>query len=153
MSLVGQPAPTFTLKNTAKEDVSLSDFRGQKVVLAFYPAAFTGVCTKEMCAFRDALASFNDVNAAVFGISVDNPFTNGEFAAKNGITFPLLSDYSRKTVEAYGIPFANFAGLEGYTSANRAVFVLDENGNVTYEWIAPSLGTEPNYDEVKAAVS
>ncbi|MGB0640640.1 MAG: peroxiredoxin [Myxococcota bacterium] len=153
MSLMGQPAPTFTLKNTDREDVTLSDLRGQKVVLAFYPAAFTGVCEKEMCSFRDALSSFNDVNAAVFGISVDNPFTNGAFAAKNGINFPLLSDYSRETVKAYGIPFDNFAGLEGYTSANRAVFVIDENGNVAYEWIAPSLGTEPDYDEVKAAAS
>jgi peroxiredoxin len=153
MSLVGQPAPAFSLLNTNREAVNLNDLRGQKVVLAFYPAAFTGVCEKEMCTFQDALASFNDVNATVFGISVDNPFTNGAFATKNGINFPLLSDYSRKTVESYGIPFANFAGLEGYTSANRAVFVIDESGTVTYEWIAPNLGTEPDYEAVKAAVS
>jgi len=153
MSLVGQTAPDFTLLDTGREAVSLSSFRGSKVVLAFFPGAFTGVCTAEMCAFRDALSAFNDLGATVLGICVDSPFANGEFASKNALNFKILSDYSRSTVNAYGIPFENFAGMAGYVSSDRAVFVVDENGTVTYQWNAPNLGTEPNYDEVKAAVS
>ena len=153
MNLIGQTAPDFTLLDPAREAVSLSDFRGKKVVIAFFPGAFTGVCTQEMCAFRDNLTNFNDLGAVVLGICVDSPFANGEFTTKNELNFKILSDYSRSTTQAYGIPFDNFAGMEGYVSANRAVYVLDENGVVTYQWLAPNLGTEPNYDEVKAAVS
>jgi len=152
MSLIGQTAPDFSLLDTNREAISLSGFRGQNVVLAFFPGAFTGVCTKEMCAFRDALSSFNDINATVLGICVDSPFANGVFSSTNDLTFPILSDYSRSTVNAYGIPFENFAGMSGYTSSNRAVFVVDPNGTVIYEWLAPSLGTEPDYDAVKAAI-
>ena len=153
MSLVGQTAPDFTLLDTGREAVSLSSFRGSKVVLAFFPGAFTGVCTSEMCSFRDALRAFTALGATVLGICVDSPFANGEFVAKNDLNFKILSDYSRETVNAYGIPFDNFAGMAGYVSADRAVFVGDENGKVTYQWNAPNLGTEPDYDEVKAAVS
>ncbi len=153
MSLHGQNAPDFTLLDTGREAVSLSTFRGSKVVLAFFPGAFTGVCTQEMCTFRDSLASFNALGATVLGICVDSPFANGEFAKKNDLNFKILSDYTRSTAEAYGIPFDNFAGMDGYVAANRSVFVIDENGTVIYEWVAPNLGTEPNYDEVQAAVS
>jgi peroxiredoxin len=153
MSLIGQKAPDFTLLDTGLESTQLSTLQGKKVVLAFYPGAFTGVCEKEVCAFRDAMASFNDLNTTVLGISVDSPFSNGAFASKNSLNFKLLSDYTRSTVHAYGIPFENFAGMDGYVSANRAVFVIDETGTVTYEWIAPNLGTEPNYEEVQAAVA
>jgi len=153
MSLLGQTAPDFTLLDTGREAVTLSDLRGNKVVLAFFPGAFTGVCTQEMCTFRDTLSQFNDLGATVLGICVDSPFANGEFSSKNDLNFKILSDYSRSTTKAYGIPFDNFAGMAGYIAANRAVFVLDETGTVTYEWVAPNLGTEPNYDEVKAAAS
>ncbi len=153
MSLLGQAAPDFTLLDTGREAVSLSDLRGGKVVLAFFPAAFTGVCEKELCAFRDALSNFNDLGSTVLGISVDSPFSNAAFAAKNDLNFKVLSDYSRSAVSAYEIPVENFAGMDGYVAANRAVFVIDEQGQVAYEWVAPNLGTEPNYDEVKAAVA
>ena len=152
MSLLGQTAPDFTLLDTSKEATTLSDFRGKKVVLSFYPGAFTGVCTNQACGFRDAMAALNDLNATVLGISVDSPFSNGAFAEKNNLNFKLLSDYNRETVHAYGIPFENFAGMAGYVSSNRAVYVVDENGVVIYEWLAPNLGTEPNYDEVVAAI-
>jgi len=152
MSLVGQTAPDFTLFNTAKEAVTLSSLRGQKVVLSFYPAAFTGVCEAQTCSFRNSLADFNALNTTVLGISVDSPFANKAFAAKNEINYPLLSDFNRNTVNAYGIPFENFAGMEGYVSANRAVFVIDESGQVIYEWVAPNLGTEPDYAAVQAAL-
>lgn len=152
MNLIGQLAPDFTLFNTTKEAVTLSGLRGQKVVLAFFPAAFTGVCEKELCSFRDILGDMSAVGGTVLGISVDSPFANKAFAAKNEINFPLLSDYTRSTVNAYGIAFDNFAGMAGYVAANRAVFVVDEAGTLTYEWIAPNLGTEPDYSAVQAAL-
>jgi peroxiredoxin len=153
MSLVGTQAPAFTLPDTTKKPVDLASFHGKKVVLAFFPAAFTGVCTKEMCALRDSLAQFNDVGAAVLGISVDAPFSNAAFAKQNDVNFPILSDYERKATRAYGVALENFAGLPGYVAANRAVFVVDADGKVTYEWRAPTPGTEPDYDAVRAAVS
>ena len=90
---VGSKAPEFTLFDTDKKPRSLSEFRGKNVVLAFYPGAFTGVCTKELCAFRDAMSNFNNLNAQVVGISVDSPFANKAFATQNNLQFPLLSDY------------------------------------------------------------
>ncbi len=150
---VGQKAPNFTLPDTGRKQISLSDFTGKKVVVAFYPGAFTGVCEKELCTFRDSIAEFNTLNAQVLGISVDSPFSNKAFSDKNGLTFPLLSDYTRYVAGQYCGLINNFAGLVGLTASNRAVFVVDENGNVTYAWIAENPGTEPPYTDVKKALS
>ena len=152
MSLVGNTAPNFTLPNTSREAISLSNLRGRKVVVAFFPAAFTGVCEKELCTFRDSLASFNDLSAEILAISVDSPFSNGSFARKNDINFHVLSDYSRSTTQAYGVALDNFAGMAGYTAAQRSVFVIDSEGVVSWAWIAPNPGVEPNYGDVKNAV-
>jgi len=150
---VGQKAPASTLVDTDRKPVSLKDFAGKKTVLVFYPGAFTGVCTKEMCTFRDSLAQLNDMSAQVVGISVDAPAANKGFADVNKLTFPLLSDYERTAVNAYGIPQIDFAGLKNYTTAKRAVFVLDAEGTVKYAWVSDNPGVEPNYDEVKKAVA
>lgn len=153
MSLIGQNAPDFTLPNHKREPVRLSDLSAKgAVVLAFYPAAFTGVCEKELCTFRDAMAEFNGLDAVVLGISVDAPFANAAFAAKNGVEFSLLSDYKRDAVRAYGVAHDDFAGLAGYTAAKRSVFVV-KGGKVVYEWVAPNPGVEPDYAAVKAAVA
>ncbi len=149
---VGQKAPNFTLPDTGKKLTSLSDFAGKKVVLAFYPGAFTGVCEKEMCTLRDSMTEFNSLNAQVLGISVDSPFANKGFADKNGFTFPLLSDFTRYVSAQYCGLVSNFAGIAGLTAANRAVFVINEQGVVTYAWISENPGVEPPYDEVKNAV-
>jgi glutaredoxin-dependent peroxiredoxin len=153
MSLVGKSAPAFTLLDTARKPVSLSDYRGRKLVVAFYPAAFTGVCEKELCSFRDSLANLEALGAAVVGISVDAPFSNGAFATRNNLSFPLLSDYGREAVDAYGVRLPDFAGMKGYVAAQRSVFVVDAEGVVTWEWIAPNPGVEPDYDAVKAALA
>ena len=150
---VGTPAPEFSLVDTAREVKSLSDFKGRSTVLAFYPGAFTGVCEKELCTFRDSMAELNGLNANVVGISVDAPFSNGAFSERNALQFPLLSDYRREAVEAYGVALPDFAGMPGYTAAQRAVFILDAEGVVRYKWIAENPGIEPNYDEVKAELS
>lgn len=153
MPNVNEKAPDFTLLDTGRNAVSLKDYEGKKLVIAFFPAAFTGVCEKEMCTFRDSLSELNAVNAEVVAISVDAPFSNGAFAAKTGATFPLLSDYSRQTVKAYGVELPNFAGMDGYLAAQRSVFVVNEQGGITYKWVAENPGVEPNYDDVKAALA
>lgn len=152
MVQVGDNAPQFSALNQKREAVSLDKFSGKKVVLAFFPAAFTGVCEKELCTFRDAMAHFNDLNAEVLGVSVDAPFSNAAFAERNSLTFDVLSDYTRSMVKAYGVAHDDFAGMPGYTAAKRSVFVIDGEGKVTYAWVADNPGQEPNYDEVKASV-
>ncbi|MES2638974.1 MAG: redoxin domain-containing protein [Myxococcota bacterium] len=152
MSLVGAAAPEFSLLDNARQAVTLEGLRGSKVVLAFFPAAFTGVCEKELCTFRDSLAELNGLNAKVLGICVDAPFSNAAFATKNNLNFPILSDYTRATVNAYGVAHENFASMPGYTAAKRSVFIVDEKGQVTYEWVAPNPGVEPDYAAVKAAL-
>lgn len=150
---VGDHAPDFNLRSTDGENVALSDLQGSNVVLAFFPAAFTGVCQTEMCTFRDSLSAFNDMNAKVFGISVDPPFSQAEFSSQNELTFPLLSDLGGATVSAYGVELPNLAGIDGYNVAQRSVFVIDADGHVAWSWISDSPLNEPSYDEVKAAVA
>ena len=153
MPNLNEKAPPFSLPDTKKTRVSLGNYQGKQLVLAFYPAAFTGVCEKELCTFRDSLSALNKVGAEVVGISVDPPFSNGAFAEKNGLDFPLLSDYSREVVEAYGVALHDFAGMSGYTAAQRAIFILDGDGIIRYKWIAPNPGVEPDYAEIQSFLS
>lgn len=150
---VGQTAPEFSLFDADRSKRSLSEFRGKNVVLAFIPGAFTGVCTTEMCTLRDRLDQFNSFNAQVLGISVDPPFSQKAWADANNLNFPMLSDYNREAVNLYGVALENLAGLEGYTAANRAVFVLDKEGVVRYKWVAPAPTNEPDYDEIRQELS
>ena len=148
MVKTGDSAPNFTLKNTSKDDISLSEYAGKTVVLAFYPGAFTGVCDKEMCAFQDNMGKLNDANAVVLGISVDSPWANAEFARKYDLEFTLLSDVDRDVVNMYDATFTGLGGIEGYVSANRVVVVIDKDGIVQHRWDAESPGVEPDYDAV-----
>jgi len=149
---VGDNAPDFELLDTERNIMTGREHKGKKVVLAFFPAAFTGVCTKEMCSLSDMLSKLNDINATIIGISADSPFSNGAFAKHNDITYPLLSDYERKTIKQYGVELENFAGMQGYTSAQRSVFVVNEEGNVTWKWVAENPGQEPDYDAILSAI-
>ena len=148
MSNLNEIAPDFNLKNTEKNDIALSDFKGKTVVLAFYPGAFTGVCDTEMCSLRDSMNSFNDLNATVLGISVDSPWANAEFAKKYEINFNLLSDYNRDVSKAYDMIFNGLGGLEGYECSNRGVIIIDGEGLIQYRWVAENPGVEPNYSEI-----
>tara|TARA_B100001146_G_scaffold207921_1_gene203658 strand:- start:101 stop:565 length:465 start_codon:yes stop_codon:yes gene_type:complete len=150
---IGENAPDFELHDGSRNIVTGREHKGQNVVLAFFPAAFTGVCKNELCIFQDALSSLNDVNATVLGISVDSPFSNDAFAEANGLTFSILSDYTRSTVQAYGVALADFAGMDGYTAAQRAVFIVDENGDVVWKWVADVPSEEPDYAEIVAFLS
>ena len=146
---VNEPAPEFTLKNTNREDVSLSSLSDKTVVLAFYPGAFTGVCDTEMCTLQDNLKAFNELNATVLGISVDSPWANGGFSKKYNLEFDLLSDLDREVTKKYDVLFQGLGGIEGYTCSNRAVFIVHD-GVIKYSWEAsPNPGVEPDYDEIK----
>jgi len=148
---VGDTAPAFTLRATDKREVSLSEFSGKTVILAFYPGAFTGVCDKEMCAFQDNMAALNAADAVVLGISVDSPWANAEFARKYNLEFELLSDLDRTAVNAYNASFTGLGGIDGYVCANRVVVIVDGAGVVQYRWVAENPGVEPDYDEVVQA--
>jgi peroxiredoxin len=150
---VGDKAPEFTLFDTEKKQRSLKEFLGKKTLLAFFPGAFTGVCTKEACAIRDSLSALNGKNAQVVGISVDSPFANRGFAERNNLGFPLLSDYTHAVSTQYCGLTTDFSGLPGLTVAKRSVFLLDPTGTVKYAWISDNPGVEPNYDEVNKALS
>lgn len=152
MDLVGQTAPDFTAWNPKFEAVTLASRRGRKVVIAFFPAVFTSVCTEEMCTFRDALAELEGLGVDVLAISVDGPTANGAFAEANGLTFPVLSDWTRAATHAYGVAWPNFGGMPGYVVANRAVFVVGPDGAVTWQWVGEHPGQMPPFDAMKAAL-
>jgi peroxiredoxin len=145
---VGSKAPDFTLVNHEMEKITLSEYRGKNVVLAFYPGAFTSVCKKEMCTIRDDIAKLEEIGAQVLGISVNDPFSNKAFHEENVLNFPLLCDYNRDVVKVYNVYHENFAGLEGYVAAKRSVFILDSGGIVKYKWVSENPGVEPDYDEI-----
>ena len=147
--MVGDKAPGFTLPDTALKPRSLKEFHSRKIVLAFFVGAFTSVCTKEMCAFRDSMARLIDLKAQVIGISVNDPFSNKEFAEKNRLTFPILSDYNREVIKTYGVETHNFAGLTGYTVAERSIFIVDKNGTIRYVWMSEDPTVEPDYTEIE----
>lgn len=147
---VGGKAPEAVLVDTDKTIVKISEYKGKPTVLLFYPGAFTGVCTKEMCSFRDGLSKYSQIGVNVVGISVDSPFANKGFKDTNRINFPLLSDYLRNAIKEYQIELDDFAGLKGYVTSKRAVFVLDKDQIVHYKWVGDNPGIEPDYDTVAA---
>jgi glutaredoxin-dependent peroxiredoxin len=147
----GGQAPDFTLMNQEREPVTLSKLKGRPVVLAFFPAAFSSVCTKELCTFRDSLSRLNQANAQVFGISVDTFFALKAFHTDQKLTFPLLSDFNKQTIRDYGVFNEDMIGLKGI--AKRAVFVIDKNGIVQYRQVLDDARNEPDYDGVFAALA
>jgi peroxiredoxin len=150
---VGEKPPDFQLHDQKRNVRSLKDFLGKKTILAFFPGAYTGVCDKEMCTFRDSLGALTGLGAQVVGISVNDPFSNKGFADTYKLEFPLLSDYTRETVKKYDVFHENFAGLKGYTTAKRAIFILDRKGTVRYKWVSEDPKKEPNYEEIKSKVA
>lgn len=151
MPEVGERAPDFALYDYDRKLRRMSEFLtpGHRTIIAFFPGAFTGVCTQEMCAFRDMYGELEKMNGSVVGISVNAPFEQKAFAEKHGLTFPLLCDFKREVVQKYGVVWNNLGGVEGYVCANRAIFVVDGAGTVTFRWVAPDPGTLPDFQAVK----
>lgn len=146
---VGDQAPDFTLKGTAGDQpVRLADYRGEKnVVVLFFPLAWTGVCTDEMCSVRDGYSGFAELDAEVLGISVDSPFALAAWAKEQGFGFPLLSDFNRETAAAYGALYDELLGLKGV--AKRAAFVVDKQGVVRHAEICPSPRELPDFAKIR----
>lgn len=151
--LAGQKAPDFTLFDTEKQKISLADSRGKNVVLLFFPLAFTGTCTKELCNVRDNIGLYNNTNASVFGISVDSLFSLGKFKEEQHLNFPLLSDFNKDASKAYDVLYETFPAFEMQGVSKRAAFVIDKEGMVKYAEICPTPGDEPNYEAIQATLN
>jgi peroxiredoxin len=148
---VGAKAPAFTLVDTERNQVSLESFAGKKVLLLFFPFAFTGVCTKELCSVRDNIAFYNNADAVVLGISVDSPFTLAKFKEEQGLNFPLLSDFNKEVSAAYGSLYEEFIGwMKGVSK--RSAFVIDAQGIVTYAEVLENAGEVPNFEAIEAVL-
>jgi peroxiredoxin len=148
----GQKAPDFSLYDSEKNKVSLSDHKGKNVLLLFFPQAFTSVCTKELCNVRDNIAQYNNVNALVFGISVDSIFTLAKFKDEQKLNFPLLSDFNKETSQAYGTLYDTFVfDMKGVSK--RSAFVIDESGIVQYAEVLENAGDMPNFEAIEGALA
>lgn len=147
----GQKAPDFKLFNSEKKEVSLADFHGKSnVIIHFYPQAFTGVCTDQLCNMRDNLNYYTNLGCVVLGISVDSVFTLAEFKAKQGYNFDLLSDFNKEVSTAYDMLMENFAfGMKGVSK--RGAFVINKEGVIVYAEETANPGVQVNFDAIKAA--
>jgi peroxiredoxin len=141
--------PDISLLDLERNPVNLKSYEGKKTIIAFFPGAFTGGCTEELCNFQSDLEEFNNLNVQIVGISVDSPFALTGWAQANGITFDLLSDYKKECIKLFDVEFHGLAGMEGYVSSNRAVFIADSSGEITYKWIAENPGVLPDFEEIK----
>jgi peroxiredoxin len=152
MISVGQPAPAFTLYDSAKTPISLHDFTGKKVVLLFYPLAFTSVCTKELCYVRDNMSLFNNIDAQVLGISVDSLYTLAKFKEEQGYNFPLLSDFNKEVSKAYNALYDEFSyNMKGVSK--RASFVIDRQGKIQYAQILEKAGDFPDFGAIQSTLA
>jgi peroxiredoxin len=145
---VGEQAPDFKLFSSELKEVTLSDFAGRKLVIQFFPMAFTGTCTTQLCTMRDSFGYYEGINAAIVGISVDSPFTLAKFKEDQAYQFPLLSDFNKETSQAYGAFYDEFVfNLRGVSK--RAAFVVDETGKIIYAEVLENAGDLPDFEAIK----
>lgn len=148
---VGDQAPDFKLFSSDLKEVSLSDYKGRKLVIHFFPLAFTGVCTAQLCTMRDSFGYYEGMNADVVGISVDSPFTLAKFKEDQRYQFPLLSDFNKEVSQAYGAFYEDFAfNMKGISK--RAAFVIDEEGKVIHAEVLEDAGNMPDFDAIKRSI-
>ena len=148
---VGTTAPDFSLYNSNKEKVSLSDYKDKNVVLLFFPLAFTGVCTKELCTIRDNIGVYNNSKATVLAISVDSPQTLAKFKEDQKLNFPLLSDFNKTVSEKYGCLYETFS-LDMKGVSKRSAFVIDREGTIQYAEVLENASQEPDYDAIEKSL-
>lgn len=145
-------APKFTLKNTSGEDVSLDAFVGKRnVLLLFYPLAFSGVCTKELCSTRDNLKLYESLNAEVLGISIDSFFTQKAFKESQNLNFQLLSDFNKEVSESYGCLYLDFYGMKGVSK--RSAFLINKEGKVKYSEVLEDADQIPDFNKIQTVLS
>jgi glutaredoxin-dependent peroxiredoxin len=145
-------APDFSLFNQSKEKISLSDLKGQNVLLLFFPLAFTSTCTTELCSVRDSISFYNNANAKVFGISVDSLFTLGKFKEEQQLNFDLLSDFNKEVSTSYNSLYENFV-LDMKGVSKRSAFVINKEGQIVYEEILEDAGKIPNFEAIKEVLN
>ncbi len=149
---VGDKAPNFKLFSSEKKEVSLEDFSGENLVVLFFPLAFTGVCTKELCNMRDNIADYDKLNTKVVAISVDSLFSLEKFKAEQKLNFPLLSDFNKTTSKDYDSIYEDFVlGMRGVS--RRSAFVVDKKGIIRYAEVLESAGDLPNFEAVKETLA
>ena len=149
---VGSKAPEFTLVNEDRENVTLSEeLKKGNVILAFFPGAFSGTCTKELCTIRDSMARFKSLKATVLGISTDTFFALKAWADQQRFGFPLLSDYNKEVINAYGVVNPDMIGLKNI--AKRSVFVIDKSGVVRHREVLDDARNEPDYGKLSEALA
>lgn len=149
---IGDIAPDFSLFDTEKNEIKLSELRGQNIVILFFPLAFTSVCTAELCSVRDDISFYQNLNAKVFAISVDSPQSLGRFKEEQKLNMPLLSDFNKEVAAAYGSQYEIFVmGMRGV--AKRSAFVIDKEGIIRYAEVLENAGEIPNLDAVKSTLS
>lgn len=148
----GQEAPDFTLYNTEKQKVTLSDYRGKNVLLLFFPQAFTSTCTKELCSTRDNIALYDQANAQVFGISVDSVFTLARYKEDQRLNFPLLSDFNKEASAEYGTLYDTFV-LDMKGVSKRSAFVIDKTGIVRYAEVLETASDLPDFAAIQRTLS
>ena len=147
----GQEAPDFTLYNSEKQKVTLSDYRGRNVLLLFFPQAFTGTCTKELCSMRDNIALYNQANAQVFGISVDSLFTLARYKEDQQLNFPLLSDFNKEVSAEYGTLYDTFVfDMKGVSK--RSAFIIDSHGIVRYAEVLETASDLPDFTAIQTTL-
>jgi len=149
---VGEKAPNFKLFNSDKEEVSLKDYKGKNVVVLFFPLAFTGVCTTELCNTRDDIATYDKLDTQVVAISVDSLFTLDKFKTEQGLNFPLLSDFNKRVSKKYDSLYKDFVlGMKGVSK--RSAFVIDKKGIIRYAEVLESAGDLPNFAAIKETLA
>lgn len=149
---IGSKAPEFSLFDSEKKKINLSDFLGQNVVLLFFPQAFTGVCTKQLCSVRDNIGHYDHVNARVLGISVDSVFTLAKFKEEQGYNFPLLSDFNKETSTKYGSIYDSWI-LDMNGVSKRSAFVIDKEGIVRYAEVLDNAGEIPSFEAIQETLA
>lgn len=149
----GDKAPSFSLLNTEKNEVTLESFKGKNLIIHFFPLAFTGTCTKQLCTVRDAIHLYHNDKASVVGISVDSLFSLGKFKAEQNLQFDLLSDFNKETSAAYGALFDMFPAFGMKGVSKRAAFVIDASGTIQYAEVLESPGDLPNFDAINQTLS
>lgn len=147
----GDKAPNFTLRASDTAEVSLSGYEGKNVVLLFFPLAFTGVCTTELCTMRDDITTYNNMNANVLAVSVDSPFALAKFKEEQKLNFPLLSDFNKTVSRSYGALYEDFV-LDMKGVSKRSAFVIDEKGIIRYAEVLENAGDLPNFAAIKEAL-
>jgi glutaredoxin-dependent peroxiredoxin len=152
MPQIGQPAPDFSLYNTEKKQVNLKELSGRNVLLLFVPYAFTGTCTKELCAVRDEIAYYDNLNATVFGIAVDTPYSLAKWKTEQNLNMDLLSDFNKEAMTAYDTMYDVFGAFQFRGVAKRSAFIIDKTGILRYAEVLENASDIPDFEKIKACL-